>query len=115
MSSVAQAPRVARPRRPRGSATAERRSRALAGGLVWIVLFGVLLSGVVAVNVAVLRLNLELDSSGRERSELRADIAGLRSQLSSASATARIEKRAEKELGLVKADPDSTVFLRLEP
>jgi cell division protein FtsL len=115
MSTVAQTTRAARPRRRRAGATAGRRSRALAGGLVWIVLFGLLLSGVVAVNVAVLRLNLELDRSGRERSDLRADIAGLRSQLSSASATARIEKLARNELGLEKADPDSMVFVRLQP
>ena len=46
-----------------------------------------LLAGVVAVNVAVLRLNLQFDQVGRERSELRADISRLRSELSSASAT----------------------------
>ncbi len=112
MSTVAETARVARPRRR--ATKAERRSRALAGGLAWIILFGVLMAGVVAVNVAVLRLNLELDRAGRERADLRADIAALRSQLSSESATARIEKRARDELGLVRADPDATVFLRLQ-
>ena len=68
-----------------------------------------LLAGVVAVNVSVLRLNVQLDQVGRERSELKADIAELRSGLSSASATARVERIAEKELGLVKADPETTV------
>lgn len=82
--------------------------------MLWIVLFAVLLAGVVAVNVNVLRLNIELDRVGRERAELKADIAGLRSELSSTSATARIERVAEKELGLVQADPDATVYLRLE-
>ena len=52
--------------------------------MLWIVLFAVLLAGVVAVNVAVLRLNLELDQVGRERSELKADIAAIRSEVSSA-------------------------------
>jgi cell division protein FtsL len=81
--------------------------------VLWIVLFAALLAGVVAVNVAVLRLNLEQDQVGRERSELRADIARLRSELSSAAASARIELVAQKELGLVQADPDTTVFVRL--
>jgi cell division protein FtsL len=90
-----------------------RRPRALAGGVVWIVLFAVLLAGVVAVNVNVLRLNVELDKVGRERNELKADIAGLRSGLSSASATARIERLAKTELGLRQADPDTTVYVRL--
>ena len=81
--------------------------------MLWIVLFAMLLAGVVAVNVAVLRLNLELDQVGRERSELKADIAGLRAELSSTSATARIERLATKELGLRLADPESIVFVRL--
>jgi cell division protein FtsL len=114
MSTLAQSARAGRTRRRTGS-KADKRPHVLAGGVLWIVLFGLLLSGVVAVNVAVLRLNLELDRSGRERAELRADVAGLRSQLSSTSATARIERLAQNELGLVKADPETTVFLRLEP
>jgi cell division protein FtsL len=81
--------------------------------VLWIVLFAVLLAGVVAVNVAVLRLNLELDQVGRERSELKADIAAIRSEVSSASATARIERLATRELGLELADPETIVFVRL--
>jgi cell division protein FtsL len=81
--------------------------------VLWIVLFAALLGGVVAVNVAVLRLNLERDRVGHERSELRADIARLRSELSSAAASARIERLAQKELGLIEADPETTVFVRL--
>ena len=108
MSTVAQAARAARTR------TRSRPGpRLLAGGVIWIVLFAVLLAGVVAVNVSVLRLNIQLDQVGRERSELKGDIAGLRSGLSSASATARIERLAEKELGLRQADPDTTTYLRL--
>lgn len=108
MSTVAQAARSARAR-----TRTRARPRLLAGGVIWIVLFAVLLAGVVAVNVSVLRLNIQLDQVGRERSELKGDIAGLRSGLSSASATARIERLAEKELGLRQADPDTTTYLRL--
>jgi cell division protein FtsL len=108
VSTVAQAARTARAR-----TRSRPRPRLLAGGVIWIVLFAVLLAGVVAVNVSVLRLNIQLDQVGRERSELKGDIAGLRSGLSSASATARIERLAEKELGLRQADPDTTTYLRL--
>jgi cell division protein FtsL len=108
MSTLAQAARVGRTRsRSRG------RPRLLGGGVLWILLFAVLLGGVVAVNVAVLRLNLQLDEVGRERSELRADIAGIRAELSSSAATARIERVATSELGRVQADPDETTFVRL--
>ena len=81
----------------------------LTGGVLWIVLFAALLAGVVAVNVNVLRLNVELDKVGRDRDALKADIAGL----SSASATARTERLAEKELGLRLADPETTIYVRL--
>ena len=81
--------------------------------MIWIVLFALLLAGVVAVNVAVLRLNVELDQVGRERTELKGDVAGLRAELSSASATARIERLAENELGLELADPETMVYVEL--
>lgn len=110
MSTIAQGARTARPR-PRTRTKA--RPRLLGGGVLWIVLFAGLLAGVVAVNVAVLRLNLELDSTGRESSELKADIAGLRSELSSTSATSRIKRLATKELGLVVADPETTIYVPL--
>jgi cell division protein FtsL len=80
---------------------------------VWIVLFTVLLAGVVAVNVAVLRLNLQLDRTSTERTELQADISRLRSELSSVAATSRIERLAQGELGLVAADPDRTTYVEL--
>lgn len=110
MSSVAQPVRVPRAR----SRPAERgRSWALGGGVVWIVLLAVLLAGVVAINVAVLRLNLQLDQSGRERTELRTDIQRLRSEISSAAATTRVERLAEGELGLVEVQPEDTTYIQL--
>lgn len=114
MSTIAQSPRVGTAR-PRRSARARTRPRLLGGGVLWIVLFASLLGGVVAVNVAVLRLNLQLDGVGRERSQLRADVAGIQSGLSSAAATARIEKAARDDLGLVKADPDGMIYVTLPP
>jgi hypothetical protein len=82
--------------------------------VLWIVLFAALLGGVVAVNVAVLRLNLELDRVGRERSQLEADAARIRSQLSSVAATAQVVRAAEAD-GLVLADPETTVTVILGP
>ena len=82
---------------------------------MWIVVLGVLLAGVVAVNVAVLQLNVRLDGLGRERIQLRADNARLSSQLSSAGAAARIEPEAKARLGLVQADANSTSYVQLAP
>ena len=108
MSTIAQAARA-----PRTRAASRKRSWAFGGGVVWILLLAVLLAGVVAINVAVLRLNLQLDESGRERTELKTDIAQLRSEISSAAATSRIERLAEGELGLVEVDPEDTTYLQL--
>ena len=58
-------------------------------------MLAVFLAGVVAVNVAVLQLNVRLDELGRERVQLRADTREARApQLSSAAAAARIESLA---------------------
>ena len=105
MSTIAQ-PALRRARVGRGAFT---------GGVFWIVVVAVMLAGVVAINVLVLRLNVQLDDLRRDRAELKAEIATARAQLSSASANARIETEAAAKLGLVKHDPNQTTFLRLEP
>jgi cell division protein FtsL len=86
-----------------------------AGGVVWIVGIAVLLAGVVAINILVLRLTVELDDLRRTRAELKAEIATTRAQLSSASSNATIENEASTKLGLVEADPNATTYLRIEP
>ena len=96
---------------------APRRARlprvGFSGAVVWIVAVGLLLAGVVAINVLVLRLNVELDELRRSRAELKADIATSRAQLSSASANARIESEAATKLGLIAADPNATTYVPL--
>ena len=117
MSSVAQRERIAtrgRASRTQRGPRTHTRARVLGGGVLWIVLFACLLAGVVAVNVAVLRLNLALGATSQERAQLRADIAGIRAGLSSAAATAQIERSARDELGLVQADPDAMVYVTLD-
>jgi cell division protein FtsL len=111
VSAIAEAPAG---RKSRSAQTKERRSRApFAGSVAWIVLVGVLLAGIVAVNVLVLQLNMQFEGLSRERAQLKADNARLRSQLSSASANVRIEEAATARLGLVAADPLTTTYVRL--
>jgi cell division protein FtsL len=118
-SAQAEPQAVPRPRRrPAPRPAAKPRARAKArpfGGVVWIVVVALLLGGVVAVNVAVLQLNVQLDELGRERMQLRADTKRLSSQLSSASANARIESEARVKLGLRPADPALTYHVQLQP
>jgi hypothetical protein len=103
---------------PRGRRASQRRrlprvaDRSVAGGVVWIILVAALLAGIVALNVAVLRLNVRLDELARERAELRAGNAAVASRLSSAAAAPRIEALARRQ-GLVPADPEATTYVEL--
>jgi cell division protein FtsL len=110
MSTIAQPRRATR---SHGRSSTRRRTWLLSGGVLSIVLFAVILTGVVAVNVAVLRLNLQLDGASRERTDLQTDIARLRSEISSAAATTRIERLARGELGLVEVRPEDTTYVEL--
>jgi cell division protein FtsL len=106
---------IAPPRRRTRPASRRRAQARPFGGVLWIVVAAVLLAGVVAVNVAVLQLNVRLDELGRERIQLQAETKRLSSQLSSASANARIEAQAKSKLGLVPADPALTFHVQLAP
>ena len=97
----------------RRSASRARPQRRVTGGVFWIAIVAVLLAGIVAMNVAVLRLNMRLDRLGRERADLRAENAQLFSELSSAAAAGRIQALAIKRLGYVPAGPDQTTYVRL--
>jgi cell division protein FtsL len=79
----------------------------------WIGVVALLLAGVVAMNVAVLRLNMTLDRLGRERANLHADNAELFSQISSAAAAGRIQALAIKRLGYVPATTEQTTYVQL--
>jgi cell division protein FtsL len=93
---------------------ARRRTQARArGGILWIAVSGILLAGVVFVNVAVLRLNLSLDSTNSERTKLRAENAALQSNLSQELASAKIETRAAKEFGLTYSDQSTYGYVNL--
>ena len=101
---------LARPR-PR---TRSRARRAHArGGILWIAIGGILLTGVVFVNVAVLQLNLRLDAANSERSKLLADNAALQTQYSRLISSPRITAAATTQFGLVYRDPSEYVYVDL--
>jgi cell division protein FtsL len=100
---------VERRRRPRQAAS--RRPDPLRSGVLWIIVVGTLLAGLVAVNVAVLQLNVRLDRLSRERAMLREQNAALASQFSSSKASPRIQARARNRLGLEPASEMTYVEL----
>ena len=86
--------------------------RRLTGGIVWISLFALLLTGVVALNVAVLRTNMHVSRLDKQELQLRAENQALASLVSSAASARRIESTAQK-LGLVPASATDTSYLDL--
>jgi hypothetical protein len=124
LSSVAAPARTRRPAtkpapnpkakpKPSKAVASRRRARARSrAAIAWIVIGGILLAGVVFVNLAVLRLNLRLDKATQEQSTLKAGNAALEQQLSSALASPRIQALAQKE-GLVQADPSTIQYINL--
>ena len=52
---------------------------------------------------------------GRQRTNLRAEIATLQSQVSSAAAGPRIAGLAARQLGLQQADADHTTYVEIAP
>ncbi|HEY2544134.1 MAG TPA: hypothetical protein VGH92_13920 [Gaiellaceae bacterium] len=98
--------------RTRAKASSRRRPRRLTGGIVWIAAFALLLAGVVAVNVAVLRANVGVDKLDKLELQLQAENQALASQVSSANASIRIEQTA-RHFGLVPASAADTSYLDL--
>ena len=98
--------------KPRAKAKQSPRAR-VAGGAVWIGLVAFLLSGVVALNVAVLRLNVQLEDLGQERTQLRAENADLSSEIATKAQAGRIQTLARGQLGLEPAGADQWTYLDL--
>ena len=73
---------------------------------------GLLLAGVVALNVAVLRLNIQSDRLTEKRAQLRAESAELSSQLARRAASARTSSLARNQLGLQPASTTRYLDLR---
>ena len=117
IGATAEVQRTAPPRRkpptPASVRPKTRTRRRTSSGVAWIVVFGILLAGVVAINVAVLQSNLRLDKLGRQETTLRADNATLASQLSAAAAGPNIETLAARRLGLVQAQAADTTYVEL--
>jgi cell division protein FtsL len=109
-------PAPAPPPRPRPASRPRPRQAArprVAGGVLWILLVAALLAGIVAVNVAALRLNLEAQRLEEKREQLQAENATAASELSSLASAARVEAAARGSLGL--SEPAETRYVRARP
>jgi hypothetical protein len=75
-----------------------------------MILFALLLFGVVAVNVAVLRAHVAVSQLQNERAKLEAHNQALASALSAANSAPRIEAAARR-LGLIQASAGNTSYI----
>jgi cell division protein FtsL len=109
-------PRRATAARPKAPVRSRRKqaNRRVRLPIVWMTLFALLLAGVVAVNVAVLRAHVAVSKLDQERAKLEAQNQALASRLSAASSAPRIEAAARR-LGLVQAPATSVSYLDLMP
>jgi len=109
-------PRRRRPPRGRPAASVRSRrkptQRRVRAHIVWMILFALLLAGVVAVNVAVLRAHVAVSQLDQQREKLEARNQALQSELSAAGSAPRIE-RAARRLGLVQASAANTSYLNM--
>jgi len=97
---------------PRPKTRTRRRPRRITAGIVWIATFTLLLAGVVALNVAVLRANVGVNKLDQQQVELQAQNQALASQVSSSIASIRIEQAARR-FGLVPAAASDTRYIDL--
>jgi cell division protein FtsL len=122
---VRPAPRITRPERRGAPATATRGARALAfvrglpdhsltdrlvRGRAWIPILGVLLVGIVALQVSILRLNASMGRAIEQSTTLQTQNGELRAQVASLGSVARIERLASG-MGMVMSTPAQISFL----
>lgn len=115
-------PRTTRQPKPRQQQSRPPQSRprraerhGVATGVVWIVVFGVLLAGVVATNVAVLRENVRLNHLTKTRTELLSGNADLRSQLSAQLSVPHVQNAAHAQGFVPALSGDTSVVVRIPP
>src|SRR5690242_19992075 len=82
--------------KPKAQRRRRRRNLRVRASLVWMTLLAVLLVGVVAVNVAVLRAHVSVNDLDQRITHLEEKNAQLASQYSSKTAAPRVEKAAQK-------------------
>jgi len=99
---------------PKAVAAPRRRAqpRRLRGGILWIALFALLLTGIVAVNVAVLRAHVAVNQLDKQQLQLQQENSTLAAQVSSAGASQRIEQIAYR-FGLRPALGADTTYIDL--
>jgi len=88
----------------------QKRTVRVRASVVWMVLFALLLVGVVAVNVAVLRANVSVNDLDKQIAERQQAIATLKSEYARDTAAPRVAAAARKA-GLVPASCSGSCYL----
>jgi len=86
----------------------------LTGGVLWVLLLAALFGGIVALNVAALRSNLEGNRLVGQAAELRTQNARLEADVAAAGGWGRWATLARR-LGMVPAYPSKADYIPLDP
>jgi hypothetical protein len=86
----------------------------LVRGQGWIALLGVLLIGLVGLNVSLLKLNAQNGRTAEIARDLRIDNAKLRGSVSRLGSSGRLQEAA-RDMGLVMPTPQMVNYLRAHP
>jgi hypothetical protein len=101
------------PSRPPRTRTQPRKRQAqqsrVASGVVWIVLFGVLLAGVIAINVAGLQQRMKLNHLNQERSALLSQTSDSAAKLSARLSDARVGVEARRAGQVLAPSSDTSI------
>ena len=108
------AQRSANRRRPAAAVRSRRKptQRRVRAHIVWMILFALLLFGVVALNVAVLRAHVAVSQLDQQRQQVEARNQALASELSARNSAPRIERWARQH-GYVQASAGNTSYADL--
>jgi cell division protein FtsL len=107
---AAPAPRVARIAQGSASLLLDRLLR----GRAWVALVGVLLAGIVFLNVSVLELNRGIAQTDAKSAALERTNSTLRGQVATLSSTERVQELAEQK-GYVLPQPGDVTYLHGSP
>jgi cell division protein FtsL len=113
-AAVAEPLPKSRPRRPANSKpkpkARQRRAVRVRLPLVWMVVFALLLVGVVAVNVAVLRANVSVNDLDKQIAQRQQAIATLKSQYARATAAPRVAAEAGRSGYMLARSSDTSLL-----
>jgi hypothetical protein len=101
--------RAPRPRPQTRPRTKQAPQSRVASGVAWITVFGILLAGVIAINVAGLQQRMKLNQLTKERAALLSQIPDQKAKLSARLSSARVGVEARRRGEVLAPSADTSI------